>query len=331
MLIFRFSALGDILMSVPVVDALARQYPETNFVFVSRPFVESIMRHLPANVSFLGVNLKQYQGIKGLNRLFGELMELNPTHIADLHNVLRTQFLRGRFAMKGLPVAYIHKDRCQRRKFIRATKKTQQRTSFERYQAVFTALGFPVKIDFHQTFSLLPTTDMTKENAIGIAPFAAHQGKVYPLEMMERVVSMLAPLTHIYLFGAGESEKSLMERWVERYENTESVVGKLDNMGAELQLMSRLQLMLSMDSGNMHLASLAGIPVVSIWGATHPLGGFLGWGQTMDNVIQRDFPCRPCSIYGNKKCRFGDWRCLWSITPEEVAVAVLAKLETTES
>lgn len=172
---------------------------------------------------------------------------------------------------------------------------------------------------------------MTKENAIGIAPFAAHQGKVYPLEMMECVVSMLAPLTHIYLFGAGESEKSLMERWAERYENTESVVGKLDNMGAELQLMSRLQLMLSMDSGNMHLASLAGIPVVSIWGATHPLGGFLGWGQTMDNVIQRDFPCRPCSIYGNKKCRFGDWRCLRSITPEEVAAAVVAKLETTES
>ncbi len=329
MLIFRFSALGDILMSVPVVDALARQYPEVNFVFVSRPFVESIMRHLPDNVSFVGVDLKQYQGIKGLNRLFRELMALNPTHIADLHNVIRTQFLRGRFALKGLPVSYIHKDRCRRRKFIRADNKTQQRTSFERYQDVFADLGFPVKMDFHQPFSLLPSAAV-KENAIGIAPFAAHQGKIYPLEMMEKVVSILAKKTHVYLFGAGEGEKLLMEQWAERYENTESVVGKLANMGEELQLMSRLRLVLSMDSGNMHLASLTGIPVVSIWGATHPLGGFLGWGQALDNVIQKDLPCRPCSIYGNKKCRFGDWRCLRSIAPEEIAVAVLSKLENSE-
>lgn len=327
MLIFRFSALGDILMSVPVVDALARQYPETNFVFVSRPFVNSVMQYLPSNVSFVGVDLPKYQGIRGLSRLFHELEKLNPTHIADLHDVLRTKFLRGRFAMKGLPVAYIHKDRLQRRKFIRVTVKTQQRTSFEKYQEVFAALGFPVSIDWHQPFSLLPPAGIAKENAIGIAPFAAHRGKIYPLEMMERVVSLLAPQTHIYLFGAGEREKQLMEQWSERYENTESVVGKLDNMGAELQLLSRLQLMLSMDSGNMHLASLAGVPVVSIWGATHPLGGFLGWGQSMDNVIQKDFPCRPCSIYGNKKCRYGDWRCLRSISPEEIANTVLSRLD----
>lgn len=327
MLIFRFSALGDILMSVPVVDALARQYPEVKFVFVSRPFVESIMSLLPDNVSFVGVDLKQYQGIKGLNRLFRKLMELNPTHIADLHDVIRTQFLRVRFAMKGLPVSYIHKDRRQRRKFIRADKKTQQRTSFERYQDVFADLGFPVKMDFRQPFSLLPSA-VVKENAIGIAPFAAHQGKIYPLEMMEKVVSILAKKTHVYLFGAGEDERLLMEQWAEKYPNVESVVGKLSNMAEELRLMSRLKLVLTMDSGNMHLASLAGIPVVSIWGATHPMGGFLGWSQSMDSVLQKEFSCRPCSIYGNKSCRFGDWRCLRSITPEEVVQAATLKLQT---
>ena len=58
--------------------------------------------------------------------------------------------------------------------------------------------------------------------------------------------------------------------------------------------------------------------VLSIWGATHPLGGFLGWGQTIDRCIQKDYPCRPCSIFGNKPCRLGDFRCLHDITPDEI-------------
>ncbi len=81
--------------------------------------------------------------------------------------------------------------------------------------------------------------------------------------------------------------------------------------------MRGLRVMLTMDSGNMHLASLVGTRVVSIWGATHPFAGFLGFGQSEDDCIQRDLPCRPCSIYGNKACKFGDYRCM-DIAPEEI-------------
>ena len=77
--------------------------------------------------------------------------------------------------------------------------------------------------------------------------------------------------------------------------------------------MSHLDVMLSMDSANMHLASLTGIPVVSVWGATHPMAGFLGYNQDPENVIQIDLECRPCSIYGNKPCQRGDYACLQNI------------------
>ena len=349
LLIIRFSALGDVLMSVPVIDALARQYPDLRITVVSRPYVGSVMCLLPENVSFVGVNLKQYQGLAGLKRLFAELKALQPTAVADFHNVLRTIYLRFLFRRNGIPTAYLNKDRRQRKKFITAAVKTQQRTSFEGYQQVLAELGYPVQIDWHQSFSLFGNvpgsgmgtsaeTDMksgtnsqqgevafAKEQAIGVAPFAAHKGKIYPLDKMEQVVAALSKRVHVYLFGAGEEEKALMEQWEQKYPNVESVVGRLADMGEELRLMSRLRLVLSMDSGNMHLASLAGIPVISIWGATHPLGGFLGWGQSMDNVIQENLPCRPCSIYGNKPCRFGDYRCLTRITPERV-VETISKL-----
>ena len=111
----------------------------------------------------------------------------------------------------------------------------------------------------------------------------------------------------------------MLDTWAERYTHVENMAGKLSHIGEELALISRCQVMLAMDSGNMHLASLAAVPVVSIWGATHPLGGFLGYGQNMEDVIQRtDLPCRPCSIYGNKPCQFGDYRCLTGIAPSQV-------------
>jgi ADP-heptose:LPS heptosyltransferase len=150
----------------------------------------------------------------------------------------------------------------------------------------------------------------------GIAPFAAHQGKIYPLDKMEVVVRELAKSGEpIYLFGAGKKEKEILDAWGDKYENVYSLVGKY-SMDEEIAFMRTLRLMLTMDSANMHLASIVGTRVLSIWGATHPNTGFLGYGQNESDCIQRnDLPCRPCSIYGNKKCKFGDYRCL-DMSPE---------------
>ena len=89
-------------------------------------------------------------------------------------------------------------------------------------------------------------------------------------------------------------------------------------MHQELILMSHLDVMLSMDSANIHLASLTATPVVSVWGATHPYAGFVGWNQPQENIIQADLDCRPCSIYGKRPCRRGDLACMNMIRPEQI-------------
>ncbi len=86
--------------------------------------------------------------------------------------------------------------------------------------------------------------------------------------------------------------------------------------------MNHLDAMLCMDSANMHLASLAGIPVVSIWGATHPYCGFSPWNAAPDSMIGLPVECRPCSVFGNKACHRGDYICLTAISPEVVAAKV---------
>lgn len=316
-LLIRFSALGDILMTVPVVNALARQYPDVEITMVSRPFVGSIFAHLPGNVHFLGINPRQYPG--GLPGIFRRLRQLHPTHVCDLHDVLRTKFLRAGFWLTGHPVSHIVKDRKARRDFITQQPKRQQPTSFRRYAEALARIGFSVDLQDVQ-----PLFTSARKDGIGIAPFAAHRGKIYPLEDMEKVVAALSGMGRkVYLFGAGQQEKSVTESWAAKYPGVESMVGRLEDMAAEAAFMASLEVMLTMDSGNMHLASLTDTPVVSIWGATHPLGGFLGWGQGMRNVLQADMPCRPCSTFGNKPCTQGDYPCLRSITTETIVNKVL--------
>ena len=341
LLAIRFSAMGDVAMTVPVIYSLARQYPDVRITMLSRPFARPFFEGLAPNVNFMEADVKrEYHGLKGLNRLYRRLTAKQFTAVADLHSVLRSDYLRLRFNLGRFRVAHIDKHRRERKRLVRPGKQGVRRplaSPFDNYREVFARLGYPIeRITFTSLFgagkgdlSVLPTAigpvKGEGELWIGIAPTAAHQGKIYPLERMEQVVTLLArrhPKARLFLFGRGRQEDELFARWAAAVPQCTHVARHLETMQQELVLMSHLDVMLSMDSANMHLASLAGTTVVSVWGATHPMAGFLGWGQHTEHCVQADMPCRPCSIYGQKPCRYGDYRCLTAITPQQVAERV---------
>lgn len=321
-------------MAVPVVYSLAHQYPDVRITVLSRSYARPLFDRLAPNVGFMEADIKrEYKGIRGLNALYRRLAAKQFTAIADLHNVLRSEFLRMRFNLGRYHVAHIDKHRKGRRRLTSASNKQliQQPTSFQNYVEVFERLGYHVNIQFTSIFppgggnlSLLPPAMNVKDSTerwVGIAPFAAHQGKIYPPELMQQVIEQLTtqhPRLRIFLFGRGEHEEQYFRKWCQTYPQCISVGSQLESLGEELILMSHLNAMLSMDSANMHLASLTGIPVVSIWGATHPYAGFMGWGQSADNIIQTEMDCRPCSIFGQKRCRRGDHACMHAISPTTV-------------
>ena len=333
-LIIRFSALGDIAMAVPVVYSLAMAYPNVRITVLSRNFARTFFEDLAPNVNFMGADLKgEYHGVGGLNALYRRLTAKNFTAIADFHNVLRSDYLRLRFNIDRYSVAHIKKDRKGRKRLTATNNKRreQQLSPFKRYADVLARLGYPVEVNFKSIFpeeggnlNLLPAIigpKNDKETWIGVAPFAAHKGKIYPVRLMWQVVSGLLQRNghcRVFLFGRGDEEEKTFDEWCQASNRCVSVVKHLETMYQELILMSHLDVMVSMDSANMHLASLVGTKVISIWGATHPLAGFMGWGQTVDDAVQLDLPCRPCSIYGNKPCLRGDYACLRNIAPEQV-------------
>ena len=321
-LLIRFSALGDVAMLAPVVREAAKLNGGCEFTVLSKVACGALFEGLAENVRFIGADVKhEYKGIGGLLRLFGELHAQHFDCVVDMHDVLRTKVLRKLFRLHGYKVYKINKHRELRRLITAEGDKKQLKqlpTAFENYQSALKECGLIVNGNEMPICRNVEMTECRKGGLIGIAPFAAHQGKIYPLKKMEEVIANVNVPVNVILFGGGDEEMAIMRGWADKYNNVRLAADECKGLKEELQLMAKLDVMLSMDSANMHLASLVGTRVVSIWGATHPYAGFLGWGQSMDDCIQRhDLKCRPCSIYGNKPCMRGDMACM-EIEPETI-------------
>ena len=312
--VIRLSAMGDVAMIVPVLWALVLQYPNVKITVVSRPFFQPFFDGIP-NVNFFGVDLKErHKGFLGLLRLFSDLRKLNIDAVADLHNVLRSKVVRSLFTISGKKVAATDKGRKDKRELTKLAVKTISPTKsmFQRHVETFEQLGFSIDLTKTQlpekvllSEEIIALTGIKNLKWIGIAPFAQYESKVYPLDLMQKVIDGLAhnKENKIFLFGGGEKEIQLLNQLQNQNENVIVLAGKL-KFKQELDVISNLDLMLSMDSGNAHIAAMLGIKVITLWGATHPYAGFQPFHQPDDFCITSDrerYPFLPTSVYGNKK------------------------------
>ncbi|AYZ15156.1 glycosyl transferase [Chryseobacterium arthrosphaerae] len=293
-------------MTVPVFREFLEQNPGVEIIMVSRKNFEALFAGIP-NVRFKGIDLDDYKGFFGLRRLSNELIkEFNPDCIANLHDVIRTKILDKIYVRKGFKVFKIDKGKEEKEHLtdVWNLEKVQLKKTVERYADVFRDMGFRVELS-----NRLRSVSEHK-SGIGFAPFAQHKGKMLPLEKSYELARILAKKHTVYFFGGGKKETETLAQWEQQIPNTKNLSGKL-NLTEELNKIAELELMISMDSANMHLASLMGTRCISIWGATHPYAGFLGFGQSEDDVVQvKDLSCRPCSVFGDKECYRGDWACL---------------------
>ncbi len=323
-LVIRLSAMGDVAMTVPVLKAFTTQYPEVKLTVLTREFFTPFFRDLE-NVSVFPADLKgTHKGVLGLYKLSKELKKLNIDAIADLHNVLRTNILKCFFL--GKPFVQIDKGRAEKKGLVSGKTFQQLKTTHERYADVFRKLGFPLDLanpKFPNRVALnSKLQDLVGEDTkkwIGMAPFAAHESKMYPLDLMEQVIETLSKTHKILLFGGGKKEVDILDAYQNKYENVINLAGIL-TLDEELDVISNLDVMLSMDSGNAHMAAMLGVKVITIWGVTHPYAGFAPFNQPEDFALLSDreqFPLIPTSIYGNKFPE-GYQDAAGSITPERV-------------
>ena len=334
----RLSAMGDVAMTVPVLRAFVKQYPEVHLTVISRPFFKPFFDGIP-NITFFPFDDKErHKGFFGLVRLYKDLKKLDIDAFADLHNVLRSTVVRTFFALSGKKTAFVDKAREAKKALMRAENKIfkQLPTMFERHVKVFEELGFSLDLSNPEfpkkailSAEITSLIGESYQKLIGIAPFAQYDSKVYPLDLMQEVIAKLAKNKDhtILLFGGGKKEIEILESFSKPYSNVINVAGKI-KFQQELKLISNLDVMLSMDSGNAHIAAMLGVKVISLWGATHPYAGFLPFNQKFENAIVSDrtkFPLLPTSVYGNKIVP-GYEDAMRTILPEKVVAKIQSQL-----
>lgn len=327
-LVIRFSALGDVAMTVPVIKNVLDQHPGLQITFVSNAFLQPLFAGL-GRCNFYPAFLKeQHKGIAGIYSLFKELKKLPAFDaIVDLHSVLRSHVLTTFFKLNGYKTVAIDKGRSEKKALTQKENKVLKPliSMHERYADVFRKTGLPVQLKHNGPLykkqpvpTPLQSIFSSGKKIIGVAPFAQYPEKMYPIEKMKTVVGQLAAANNtILLFGGGPVEPAFLQQWEQEIFGVFNMAGKYSFQN-ELAIISNLNCMLSMDSANMHLASLFNVPVVSVWGATHPFAGFNGWGQDENNIIQVDLYCRPCSVFGSKPCYRGDHACMQGIGEETI-------------
>ena len=331
-LILRLSSFGDVAMLVPAVYSVALTYPQDRFYVMTRKAFAPLFENLSFNVNVIPLDLKEkHRGISGFFHVYYKCLAIGISHVADEHDVLRTKILRWALMLAGKRVRHIDKGRKEKAAMIGSKVLLPPlKHTVERYSDVLDRLGFVSKMIYSSILDFIP--EKLSENIktilenksgrwIGVSPFAKHDGKVYPCEKMEAVIERLSweAGNHIFLFGSGKGESEIAEAWADRYENVYNIIGYTDFNG-ELALIGKMDVMLTMDSANMHIASLVETPVVSVWGATHPSLGFYGFRQDIENVVSVDLPCRPCSVYGELLCQRPekDYACLNLITADMI-------------
>lgn len=342
LLIIRNSAMGDVALTVPVIKAALATYPGLKITLLSQKNFSPFFENLP-RFNFLSVDFKsEYRGFWGITRLYAKLRKAGPYDaVLDLHAVIRSWIIGAYFKAAGTPVFTIEKGRSEKKAITRKHQKIfkKLKPSYQRYADVFGRAGFPVSLgkgpwidggEFPSAFleerSIFPKDKIW----IGIAPFARHKWKTWPENRSAQLALELALEGYIvFLFGGGKEEASRLEHMAAQDANIHSLAGRLP-LHHELALMQRLDLMVAMDSANMHLASLVGTPVVSVWGQTHSYAGFEPLGVSSGLKVEIDpavLACRPCSVFGNRPCYRGDFACMNWIRVRDVKTKIKDALQ----
>ncbi len=322
-LLIRFSSIGDILLTTPLVRALARRHPEAKLVYVTKRAMAPLVADNPHLAEV--VALEPEEPIRHVAR---RLRTLAPTHGLDLHGSLRSAVLR--LLVRCRWSGY------RKRKFPRAalisTKLDFYRTRVpvaERYFEAARGLdarpdGGPPEFCLGQgaqerVAQWLAQRGLAGTSLAALAPGAAHATKRWPLAHWSALAERLRAAGYRVVVLGGPDDRGLAQQ-LSGGGAAESTAGEfsLQETGA---LLARARVLVSGDTGVMHMATGVGTPVVALFGPTVEQFGFFPY-RARSIVLQGDLDCRPCSATGTAKCPVGHHRCLADIAPAEVAAAV---------
>lgn len=308
-LIIRFSSIGDIVLTTPVVRAIKEQLEDPIVHYVTKQKFASILDGNP-----------YVDKVFSMDKSIGELLEVlkqeNYDHVIDLHNNVRTLSLKKKLARPSVTFQKLNW-----KKWLLVKMKINKMPDLhvvDRYFGAVCNLG--VKNDkrpgdffiSHQNeVNIQEEFGLTPKSFIAIAIGAQFKTKQMPVELIINIVNKLD--VAVVLVG-GETDIELSKAIQDKSEKkVHDACGKF-NLAQSSSIVAKSSKLLTNDTGMMHIASCLNIPIISIWGSTVPSLGMYPYYPSQKDMYSihevQDLGCRPCSKIGYQKCPKGHFKCM---------------------
>lgn len=316
-IVMRYSAMGDVAIACEVVKRMCKRYPRQAFIFMTD---ERYAQLAPKcnNLTTKAIRIKEYKGvpmIMGLGFTIAKQYEFDK--VIDLNDTIRTKLIRMALRLKNKKVFVVNKHRiqCFIKFHFQSKRQLKLRHTAEMMADAITYAGYPLSIndiEFNDktTSNGIIKSQQTEQINIGIACFSSKRNKEYPKELLVQLIDMLQNNSNIRVsvFGKGQRETEIGNE-LSKLTNCMSCINE-DDMQSDIDNIRNMNLMICVDTGWMHIASLIGKPVISLWGPTQPSCGYYPLHQARDIAVTLSMPCSPCSVYGKKACRYNNVKCM---------------------
>jgi len=309
-LIIRFSSIGDIVLTTPVIRCIKEQKPEIEIHFLTKKSFKGILEYNP----YLS---KIHTIEKDINEIARELKEENFDYVIDLHNNLRSLQTK---KIIGKPSSSFKK--LNFKKWMLVNFKINNMPAMhvvDRYLETAAALG--IKNDLKGLDYFIPEKDevtiqslpSTHQNGyIGFVIGAKHFTKQLPTE---KIIAICKKLNRPIILLGGKEDK-------ERAIAIEKAVGATVynacgnfNLNQSASIIKLAKKIISHDTGLMHIAAAFQKEIISVWGNTVPAFGFTPYlPDSKSKIVEvKNLACRPCSKIGYDKCPKGHFKCMMEI------------------
>jgi heptosyltransferase II len=310
-LIIRLSSLGDIVLTQPVPAILRRQFPDAQIDYITKNVYTEAVEAFGCIDHIFVYKTKD---------LFLELRKGKYDMVIDLHSKLNTFIIKT--IVGGKKTVTYDKKPFLRRKMVKGKSKQQIESTVGLYFSALKKIGLDEKYSNPELYpksgkSKLPVELKSSDKVVGIFPGALHQTKRYPLKQLAEVINILPEEYNFVIFGSKDEMKDSAELNSLAKREVTDLCGTL-SIAELIATMNDLDLVISNDSGPMHIAAALQKNQIALFGATHPILGFSPMNINA-TVICKNISCQPCSLHGSERCPKGHFDCMNKIKPIEIA------------